>query len=376
VNLMIDVKIIANYLPQFHIIPENNKWWGKGFTDWMAVKKTKPLYNGHIQPRIPLNNHYYHLDDVNEIRWQARLARKYGVYGFGIYHYWFSSEMKLLEKPAELIRDNPDIDINYLFLWDNTSWTRTWSKERLMNDWAPDYDGDVSEEELQSGGVLAKLVYGTEEDWKKHFDYLLTFFRDRRYIKIDNKPLFGIFQPHNQFNIIKKMVEYWDMLAKQNGFSGIICMTKDNWRNESLEYRIRYSPFSPNYFMDALNNKVNTVISKKMKSTRFANYDRHWRKILKDAKKADDKTFLSGFVDFDDTPRRGKIARIMKGASPEKFETYLKKLLQISQKQNKEYVFVTAWNEWGEGAYLEPDENNGYAYLEALKAALDECCTK
>ena len=99
-------------------------------------------------------------------------------------------------------------------------------------------------------------------------------------------------------------------------------------------------------------------------------------KDIKGCKKADDKTFLSGFVDFDDTPRRGKMARIMKGASPEKFETYLKKLLQISQKQNKEYVFVTAWNEWGEGAYLEPDENNGYAYLEALKAALDECCTK
>lgn len=121
---MVKTKIIANYLPQFHIIPENSKWWGEGFTDWQAVKKSKPLFAGHVQPRVPIDSHYYHLDDVNEIRWQAQLARKYGVYGFGIYRYWFSSDMKLLEKTAELIRDNPDIDINYLFLWDNTSWTK------------------------------------------------------------------------------------------------------------------------------------------------------------------------------------------------------------------------------------------------------------
>lgn len=369
---MYKAKIIANYLPQFHEIPENSKWWGEGFTDWVAVKNTKPLFDGHNQPRIPLNNHYYQLDDVEEIRWQAQIAKKYGVYGFGIYHYWFSSDMKLLEKPAELIRDNPDIDINYLFLWDNTSWTRTWSKERMNNDWAPGYDGEASTEELQQGGVLAKLIYGTEKDWKKHFDYLLTFFGDSRYIKIDNKPLFGIFQPHNQFAVIKEMVEYWDGLAKENGFDGIICMTKDNWRNEGLEYRIRYSPFSPNYFFDALNNKVNTVLSKKMNRIRWANYDRHWRRILKDAKRANSKTFLSGFVDFDDTPRRGSMARIMKGSSPEKFKKYLRELVNISRSQNKEYVFVTAWNEWGEGAYLEPDSVNGYAYLEALKCVVDE----
>lgn len=373
---MYKMKIIANYLPQYHIIPENSKWWGEGFTDWQAVKKSMPIFEGHQQPRVPLNSHYYHLDNINEIRWQAKLARKYGVYGFGIYHYWFSSDMKLLEKPAELIRDNPDIDINYLFLWDNTSWTRTWSKENMMNDWAPDYDGKASKEEIQNGGVLAKLVYGTEKDWKKHFDYLLTFFCDSRYIKINNKPLFGIFQPHNQFDVIKKMVAYWDSLAKENGFAGIICMTKDNWRNECLEYRIRYSPFSPNCFMDALNNKVNNVISKKMKRIRFASYDRHWRRILKDAKKADSKTFLSGFVDFDDTPRRGKMARIMKGSTPDKFGMYLKQLMELSSAQNKEYVFVTAWNEWGEGAYLEPDEINGFAYLEALKRVVDEVNAK
>ena len=362
-------KVIVNYLPQYHVIPENNRWWGDGFTDWVAVKKSYPLYSGHYQPRIPLNGNYYSLDNVDTIRWQADLANEYGIYGFGIYHYWFSSKMQLLQKPAEIIRDTYDININYLFLWDNTSWTRTWSKKRLINDWAPDFD--ASKKDNTDDGVLAEIYYGNEKDWKIHFDYLLTFFKDRRYIKIDNKPLFVFFQPHNDFPTIKKMVAYWDKLAKENGFNGIICLTKENWRKENLEYKIRYSPFSANYFFDALSNKISNMFWSKMKHIRFSDYDKAWEKIIKDAKKADDKTFLSGFVDFDDSPRRGVKARIMKGGSPEKFVRYIEELLRISQKQKKEYVFLTAWNEWGEGAYLEPDQNYEYAYLEELKNAIN-----
>ena len=113
------VKVIANYLPQYHTIPENDKWWGKGFTDWIAVKATEPAYEGHNQPRVPLNENYYSLDCADSIRWQASLAREYGIYGFGIYHYWFSSNQQLLQKPAELLLQNKDIDINFMFIWDN-----------------------------------------------------------------------------------------------------------------------------------------------------------------------------------------------------------------------------------------------------------------
>lgn len=364
------IKVIANYLPQYHVIPENNEWWGEGFTDWIAVKKANPLFSGHKQPRIPLNKHYYSLDNAQELRWQADLANKYGVYGFGIYHYWFSSDMNLLSTPAELILSNRDIKINFMFIWDNGSWIRTWSNVRYANTWAPKFD-DIKENNGKNG-VLAELQYGDEKEWKIHFEYLVKFFIDPRYIKIDNKPIFVFFQPNNDFCTIKSMIDYWDQLAKGYGFDGVLCMSKDGWRGKHLDYRIRYTPFSPNTFGAGVKNGLNNIISRKLNRIRSADYDSYWKYILKDSKSARKKTFLSGFVDFDDTPRRGKQARMIKGASPEKFEKYIYKLMDISQKQNKEYVFLTAWNEWGEGAYLEPDEDHGYQYLEALKRAVDK----
>ena len=146
------VKVIANYLPQYHTIPENDKWWGKGFTDWIAVKATEPAYEGHNQPRVPLNENYYSLDCADSIRWQASLAREYGIYGFGIYHYWFSSNQQLLQKPAELLLQNKDIDINFMFIWDNLTWKRTWSKLSRGLDWAPNYDKSTEDlENVDSG---------------------------------------------------------------------------------------------------------------------------------------------------------------------------------------------------------------------------------
>ena len=367
------VKIIANYLPQFHEIAENNKWWGEGFTDWLAVKKASPLYEGHKQPRIPMDNHYYHLDDVDEIRWQAQLAKKYGVYGFGIYHYWFSSNLKLLEKPAELIRDNPDIDIHYMFIWDNTSWIRTWKNIRHGNAWAPNYDENA---DGNDDGILAELKYGNMDDWHRHFLYLLPFFQDNRYIKIGNKPIFSVFKPDNNNEIIKEIMKYWNNLALEYGFDGIVCITKENWKYKDNEYQMKYAPFNINSIWKGLKNKIGYLFAKKINRINFYDYDKLWNDILLDAKISNEKTFLSGFVDYDDSPRRGHSAKIVRGSTPSKFGRYMKKLLNISLQQNKEYVFVTAWNEWGEGAYLEPDETNGYAYLEALKAAVDEVNTK
>ena len=121
------MKPLALYLPQFHTFPENDEWWGKGYTEWTAVRKAKPLFEGHRQPRIPQNENYYDLDNdgVKTLRWQADLAKKYGIYGFCFYQYWFNSK-QLMEKPMETLRDNPDIDMNYCVCWANESWTRTW----------------------------------------------------------------------------------------------------------------------------------------------------------------------------------------------------------------------------------------------------------
>ena len=192
-------KVLALHLPQYHRIPENDRWWGEGFTDWVNVRKAKPLFQGHEQPVVPLNNNYYDLSDTAAIRWQAQLAKQYGVYGFCYYHYWFSGR-KLLEKPCELLLDHKDIDIKYCFCWANESWARTW-------------DGKEHD-------VLMKQVYGGREDWTAHFDYLLPFFQDERYIRIDNKPVIFIYSCHRIADF-DDVVAWWDELARENGFDGV-----------------------------------------------------------------------------------------------------------------------------------------------------------
>lgn len=362
---IINVKIIANYLPQYHKIPENDMWWGEGFTDWVAAKKGKPLFDGHRQPRVPLNNNYYDLSNAETIRWQAQLAKRYGVYGFGIYHYWFNSDLQLLQKPAELLLQNEDIDIHFMFLWDNISWVRTWGNI-AGNDWIVEEKGDND----IKNAVLAELEYGEENDWKAHFDYLLPFFRDERYIKLDGKPMFGFMKPRNNPQVLENIARYWNCLAEKNGFSGIVCMAMDDWQQKCLEYRFKCLPMQHKNLLQALYWKLKYYTSRHDPLT--YDYDELWKKLLNNACDANFKTFLSGFVDYDDTPRRGKRGSVVLGATPQKFQKYFTELLKISKRQGKEYVFCPAWNEWGEGDYLEPDTVNGYAYLEALKAAVDE----
>lgn len=368
---MSKVKIIANYLPQFHSIPENDEWWGKGFTDWDAVKKAKPLFDGHNQPKVPLDNNYYDLSIVENVKYQAMLARKYGIYGFGIYHYWFNKNQNLLTKPAEIILENKDIDINFMFIWDNTSWIRTWSNIRRGNDWAPQFDSSLSENENNSG-VLAELKYGTQDDWEIHFQWLLKFFKDPRYIKIDNKPMFSFFAPRNNYRIIKQMVAYWDKRATECGFSGLYDISKSNFRNNNLTAVMDYEPFSSPTMFNAIKCNLIKYLNKIKPRIFFADYDKLWKNNLKRVKKINRiNYFYSGFVNYDDTPRRGCKAKVITGFSPEKFCAYLTELLKICNSQNREYVFLTAWNEWGEGAYLEPDSIFGFQYLEAVRKAIE-----
>lgn len=364
-----DVKIIANYLPQYHSIPENDKWWGKGYTDWVAVKKSKPLFNNHRQPRVPLNSHYYSLDEISEIKWQAKLAKDYGIDGFAIYHYWFSSDLHLLDKPVILLKEHPEIDINYLFIWDNGSWKRTWSNVKTANDWAPLYEDKNAEHE--GDGLLAELKYGDKNDWKIHFDYLLTFFKDPRYIKVNNKPLIGFFNMNNSPEIIKEMVNYWNKLAIENGFSGILDLgnknDKKDYTSKTFVYNPAWSAWSSHNLVDRIMKKVRKEFYSFRGKPETYDYAKVWGKILSNSKKLDKNTYLSGFVSYDDSPRRGEKSRIVIGEDPIKFEKYLDELIDISAQQGKEFVFLTAWNEWGEGAYLEPDSYYKYDFLKAIR---------
>lgn len=372
------MRIIANYLPQFHRIPENDKWWGRGFTDWVTAQNATPLFKGHREPRIPLNINYYDLSDVKSIRWQADLAGKYGVYGFGIYHYWFSSHLKLLEKPAELLRDHKDIRIHYLFIWDNITWARTWSDKKFKQSWT----GSSQEGKVREGdGVLAELVYGNKKEWKEHFDYLNTFFQDPRYIKIHNKPVFAIFNQDNDPGTLRRMIAYWNELAKTYGFNGIMVIGKKNWRHIAISnYQFCYEPHSSTIQPDNIVKKVLLKVRERAdldKRPLVFDYDRAWRRIIRYAERSGEKpVFYSGFVDFDNSPRQGINGSVFLGGSPAKFEKYLTDLLMISHRQGKEYVFLTAWNEWGEGAYLEPDMDYGYKYLEAVKNAVEHAARR
>lgn len=369
-------KIIALYLPQFHRIPENDKFWGKGFTDWVTVKNAKPMYEGHNQPVVPLNENYYDLSINENVKWQSKLAHDYGIYGFGVYHYWFNNEKNLLTKPAEIMRDNEEIQTKYFFIWDNCNWKRSWSNVS-GNAWAPIAEGGQKE----GSSILIPYILGREEDWENHYRYVSSHFKSDRYIKKGNKPIFCIFNYSKE--IVNNMCHYWDVLAQKDGFEGIHFVFHNPRANilPNKAYRYSYEPHSSGWhthltIWDRVLNKFHSFISVPQPSRpiSFYEYDVLWERLLLNARKHPEATFYHGaFVSYDDSPRRGdKGAIIVQGATPEKFERYFSELFKISSEQNKEFIFLTAWNEWGEGAYLEPDTLNGFKYLEAVQNAIDD----
>ncbi|WP_040213546.1 glycoside hydrolase family 99-like domain-containing protein [Clostridium polynesiense] len=362
---MIKSKVIAMYLPQYHETEENNEWWGKGYTDWNAVKQSKPYYCGHNQPRVPLNNNYYRLDNVETLRWQADLAKKYSVDGFCIYHY-YSNGLLQMRKPAEILLENTDIKIEYFFSWANHDFRKQW------------FDGD--------GRLLRKQEYGEQEDWINHFNYLSKFFQDKRYIKIDGKPVLAIYDIFH-IDCFDDMMRLWNKMAKEKGYNGIFLIaTKSNtnlrssdllkspWINrvfifEPMNYRS--NGFSGNRIYTSLRRirtvfiRANNKIRKKHLIQEKFNIKRAYDAIL-DREMLPEELY-GFFTEWDNTPRyRGK-SIVFKGGSVTLFEEYLSKIYQKSCVTNKEFLFINAWNEWGESAYLEPDVVNKYKYLEAIE---------
>lgn len=362
------MKYLAMYLPQFHSIPENDEFWGKGFTDWVTLKKAKPVFEGHKQPRVPLNDNYYDLSIKENVMWQAKLAKKYGVYGFGIYHYWFNNDKNLLTKPAEIIRDNSDIDINFFFAWDNANWKRSWSNV-VGNSWAPTEEKLADRE--QGPQILVPYILGGKNDWQNHYNEVKKYFVDERYIKVHNKPMFIIMQYSKG---IAEMCEFWDDLAKKDGFDGMFFIFKDRkgLHIPKEEKKFHYEPIYAGWgnigIFPRIKNKICKVLNINNEHLRFFNYDFIWEKLLKTASQCKDSNMFHGaFVSYDDTPRRGEKGTVVYNCSPEKFKKYLRQLTLISKSQGKEYIFITAWNEWGEGACFEPDTEFKFGFLQALK---------
>lgn len=356
-----DIKILAMYLPQFHRIKENDWWWGDGYTEWTAVKMAKRLFAGHNQPKIPLENNYYNLLDKDTMIWQASLAREYRVDGFCFYHYWFDNNKKILEKPAENLLKWKDVDMPFCFCWPTEPWSRTWSKfGQLGNSWASAFESPTK---VTDDGILLDQVYGDEVTWRQHFEYLLPFFKDERYIKVDDKPVFWFrnFQP---IPCLEQMVVFWKKLAKENGFPGL--------------YIISF--LHPNYVVDAVVNPMllggsiwypGGVARKVNESLTLYDYDDVWENYLGYLPSSINKTLWMGMVSFDNTPRHGNRGSVLEGCSPEKFKRNFECLLAKSIENGNPFVFINAWNEWGEGMYLEPDTVNGLTYLEKVREVID-----
>ena len=354
----VKVKALALYLPQYHRIPENDEWWEEGYTEWTAVRRAESLYKGHVQPKVPLGGKYYDLveEGVETWTWQAELAQNSGIYGFCIYHYWFNGKL-LLEKPMEILRDNPQINIRYCICWANEPWARTW-------------DGKPT-------SVLMNQVYGGEKDITDHFDYLLSFFKDSRYIKIDNKPVVNLYRSCN-ITYLRDMLKIWNERAKENGFDGIYWVSaltseKNDDRRELFDH---YYYFEPGY---TLKNDMNVLgrmsylaqaeirhlantFRKEKTVERRIDINLLWDSIVK---RIPDPLISPGIVvSWDNTPRKKDRGTVIYNSTPEGFGKVLAELEE--RYPETEFLYINAWNEWGEGAYLEPDEQFRHGYLDAM----------
>lgn len=374
------MKIIPLYLPQFHTIPENDEWWGKGFTEWVNVRDAKPLFEGHNQPRVPLNNNYYDLSDIETLKWQCRIAKEYGIYGFCMYHYWFNGHL-LLEKPMEMLLAHPEIDIKYCISWANHDWTDAWKASN------------------RQPKVLIAHNFDDEKDWVDHFNYLLPFFKDPRYMTENNKPLMVIYIP-NIIRKLKKMLDVWSQMARDNGFDGLTFIYQsaassfdNSWDHSLFDYGVEMNPgyvglanrqknssFFPKLMKYSheikrfLHIRRSLLPQKKITEVSKADYDYTWQRILELRPISNaPKMIPCAFTDWDNTPRHKERGYLFQGVSPDKFKSYFKQLLDNTKNfYDTDMIFVFAWNEWAEGGYLEPDEKNGFAFLEAIKECLSE----
>ena len=370
-------KVVALYFTQLHVIPENNEWWGEGFTDWENVKKAKSLFDGHNQPRIPLNSNYYDQSRVEVIRSQIELAKAHGIYGFCHYHYWFDGK-QLLETPTNLFLQNKDINFPFCLSWANETWSKRWDGR--------DHD------------ILIKQTHPPlKQRWKLHFDYLIRAWSDERAICVDGRPIFIIYRPH-KIPEIENMLDYWRELAVEHGLKGLYFIFQKQYELpnrdclKSFDAAFQFQPFEAIYSPDLDSNSIRqnkwfklirtlpvgiedilrSLYSLFVKGLTFYDYDSVWKEIVKVRQDPELVTFPGAFVDWDNSARYKNRATIFRGVSPERFEYWLGKLVASMPEREipEPFIFLNAWNEWAECTYLEPDERYGFNYLEAVQRVL------
>jgi hypothetical protein len=352
--------ILAHYLPQFHIIPENDQWWGKGFTEWTNTAKAKPLFCGHFQPNLPSDLGFYDLR-VPEVReQQAELARSHGITGFAYWHYWFGNRKRILERPFDEVLQSGRPDFPFCLAWANETWTGVWHGLKDQ--------------------ILIEQTYPGEADQILHFNHVLPAFKDKRYIKINNKPIFIVYLP--QFlPDATKFTKLWNELAVRNGFEGIFFIgifTMDwdhkyeGFDEKSVhplhQYMAMFEADPRRKRMHSIKNKI----QRRLKTTYdysalIRNYNFSWLGNF---------DFIPTILpNWDNTPRSGKNGYVIHGSTPDLFYEHFKAITRfvINQSNNKNnIILLKSWNEWAEGNYLEPDSRWGSGYLEAIRDTLKD----
>jgi len=339
------IKPIAFYLPQFHFNDYNDKWWGENYTEWTKVIPAKSLFNNHIIKHPTSDISYYNLEDVNIRRKQAKIAKEYNIYGFCYHHYWFNGK-KFLEKPLELMLNDNEPNIPFCFNWANESLTRTW--DGLEND------------------VLLEQTYGSKQSWIDHINYLIHFFKHDNYIRINGKPIFLIYRISN-IKKLNEMLKVWNIELQKNGFSGINIIQvlgsfKDSITNEFDDLIYGKAEFHPNILAH-----YNPIVERK-NDVMVIDMNKNLDKLLSITVKQKNY-FYGAFPSWDNTPRKGKNGLVYTNTTTKIFEKYIKEQVYktFDNENDENFLFINAWNEWGEGCVLEPNTYNGYEYLNVIK---------
>ena len=358
-------RLIAFYLPQYHQIPENDKWWGPGFTEWTNVAKAKPLFPGHHQPNVPADLGFYDLRVPETRMAQAQMAKQCGIEAFCYWHYWFGNGRCILERPFAEVLESGEPNFPFCLAWANKTWTGTWAGSPKT--------------------ILIHQTYPGPEDEAAHFRAVLPAFRDERYARVEGKPLFVVFAPFDLPNL-NSFIAHWRQLAVQAGLPGLFFVAIENNLDDRLAQFDAITLHPPWDFRGS--RGLIKRIAKRLRRRDFGSFvnklvgDHLRRPIIHSYSDVVKSAFSEFPVDprflpcvlpnWDNTPRSGRRGLVLEKSSPELFREYLVKGLALIEKRPPELriCFIKAWNEWAEGNYLEPDLQFGHAYLDVIRAEM------
>ncbi|MBC3207679.1 glycoside hydrolase family 99-like domain-containing protein [Pseudomonas sp. SWRI111] len=348
------IKVLAYYLPQFHPTPENDEWHGEGFTEWYKVRSANPLFYGHYQQHVPHQDiGYYHLDGTAQLMRQAEMMKKSGVHGLIFYHYWFTGRM-ILEKPAQMLLANPQIDMPFCFCWANENWTRRW-------------DGNEQE-------VLLGQVY-SEDDARDFIRYLIPFFKDERYIKVDGRPKLSVYRP-SSIEHCERYIAIWREECEKAGVKApyvVATLTRGATDPQHYGMDAAIERVLHDWTGDAVADTRSQLRPYWPLEGSVLNYTEVADHYMEQDLGKDFTLFRSLVPTWDNTARYGTRAYVLDNFTTSKFQSWVERLIDYSEQylpEDRRFVVINAWNEWAEGAHLEPDTRFGYGYLNSIGRAM------